>query len=89
MIVYINLSSTLNPVQNYSSAMVNLQSSPMDASPLSDSDSLAPRKRLFGRERPIHAVLGGGKGTNYPTIRHSMNGKEEVEIFMLFCTNVQ
>lgn len=40
----------------------------MDASPSSDSDTLAPRKRLFGRERPIRAVLGGGKGTKHPTI---------------------
>ncbi|GAA0169209.1 hypothetical protein Leryth_022904 [Lithospermum erythrorhizon] len=32
------------------------------ASSFSDSDNVhAPRARLFGRERPIHAALGGGK----------------------------
>lgn len=32
----------------------------------SDSDNdYASTSRLFGRQRPIHSVLGGGRGTNF------------------------
>ena len=36
----------------------------------SDSDDIyeAKHSRLFGRERPIHQVLGGGKGNIHSSI---------------------
>lgn len=37
----------------------------------SDSeDDVAPVGKLFGRERPVHALLGGGKGWHFSPILH-------------------
>lgn len=36
----------------------------------SDSDNdLTPTSKLLGRQRPIHSVLGGGKGINFNFVR--------------------